>query len=322
MNGEIKLQIRREESCSEYYESNFRVEDGVDFIVVPSEELKRLQVQPNESAKTWPLRNNEILSRRTGKAYIQSNGRSCDCEVIFGEENDHHIAGVKILTMLGLFCHPLTKQILPLPRLLRPTHSWGPCGAKEQYQRAIWFLNLTNGTSDITARLRLMVASIYAGRAIVEQIIGNLPSTYSPTELESFLKQHSRHFQLIADARKQDFHRISMTASADRVEQIMSGPIELRTAPIKGATAAMVGGENGMEPILSPGSTMRMASKHDKHTPQPFQFFNNGGYLFVRGGELDKPTSLFTVIHEYLCDMPRAIDKAIDQKKIPDGLLL
>jgi len=94
-------------------EDEFLLDAGIPYAVVPQDVLRQLGVEPDDTVAF--LVGMETVSRRVGDAYIQLGQRGGYSKVIFGEPGDTKQLGARTLEALGLFLHPFTRELLPLP---------------------------------------------------------------------------------------------------------------------------------------------------------------------------------------------------------------
>jgi len=111
-----RLTIRKHKESEEVVEDEFVLDGGIPYAVVPQDVLKRLGVEPDDTVTF--LVGMETVSRRVGDAYVQLGQRGGYSKVIFGEPGDMKQLGVRTLEALGLFLHPFTRELLPLPSVV------------------------------------------------------------------------------------------------------------------------------------------------------------------------------------------------------------
>lgn len=311
----IKLCIKKSPVALECFQGEFLPDFSIEWVLVPEDQLAKLKIERNTDCYRGRLPYGEDIQRDSGRCVISCGNSEVERKVLFGKPCDVPSVGVNVLLDLGFLVDPMTREIRNAPKLIQPICLGDMAGIKEQYQRAKWFLELSQETSDVTVFFRLLMASVNAARGIVEQACyhsQNGMNDKNSSKIEDYFRKKVRHCQLIADIRKNDFHRLAFNIEPAKEQQFMHGPVELQVAG--GGTASLIDGPNGIEPQLSPGSSVSMSSKHDKHTPQPIQVFSANSSIFVRGGDLSKPLPLFQVLREYLYDFPIALDKGIKEK--------
>jgi len=110
-----RLKIRKHKESAEAVEDEFVLDGGIPYAVVPQDVLKRLGVEPDDTVTF--LVGVETVMRRVGNAYVQLGQRGSYSKVIFGEPGDMQQLGVRTLESLGLFLHPLTRELVPLPSM-------------------------------------------------------------------------------------------------------------------------------------------------------------------------------------------------------------
>jgi len=111
-----RLKIRKHKESTEVVEEEFMLDGGIPYVVVPRDALKRLGVEPDDTVTF--LVGMETVSRRVGDVYVQLGQRGGYSKVIFGEPGDAKQLGVRTLEALGLFLHPFTRELLPLPSMV------------------------------------------------------------------------------------------------------------------------------------------------------------------------------------------------------------
>lgn len=143
---------------------------------------------------------------------------------------------------------------------------WRIRGIEEQYQRAIWFINLSPQALDPKARFRLEIGAVYPARAVVELMLESAESqelhAYRDNEsgksrrtFENDLKSRVAHYALIEKIRIHDFHRCGiLPPEMERQEMHFQGPIKLISD--KGPAIVSIG-QNGLQASLSGNSSVK-----------------------------------------------------------------
>lgn len=93
---------------------DFVVDSGAIFSVVPDAVLRRLGINPLVEQE-FQLADGSRIHRPKGTALFRNGDRAGGADVLFGEEGDAVLLGSQTLTALGLFLHPLTRELMPLP---------------------------------------------------------------------------------------------------------------------------------------------------------------------------------------------------------------
>ncbi len=109
----------------------------------------------------------------------------------------------------------------------------------EHYDRARWFLKLATQCGNPSGRFRLLIASVYSARAIVEimlnaakiqDLVGfeNKDGSKSYKEFEKTLVPRLPYYSLIEKIRIHDFHRFGLIPpNPNRKEVFQGGPVKL-----------------------------------------------------------------------------------------------
>lgn len=95
----------------------FLVDSGANYSVVPTPILERLRIQPL-ARQEFRLSDGSKVTRNKGTAFYKLGERVGGADVIFGEEGDCKLLGAFTLAALGLFLHPLRRELKPLPMIL------------------------------------------------------------------------------------------------------------------------------------------------------------------------------------------------------------
>ncbi len=95
------------------------VDTGATFSVIPTSTLKRLHIKRQEQEKVAvELANGHTITRWSGEARIEINGKSRVCPILFGRPQEPMFLGVTALEALGLTVDPMKGRLKPRPILL------------------------------------------------------------------------------------------------------------------------------------------------------------------------------------------------------------
>ena len=98
------------------------VDSGANYSVVPASILEKLRIQPL-AQQTFRLSDGSKAIRKKGIAVYKLGERTGGADVIFGEQGDCKLLGALTLAALGLFLHPLRRELKPLPMILAETRT-------------------------------------------------------------------------------------------------------------------------------------------------------------------------------------------------------
>jgi len=106
----IKLKVKNPESPKKFYESEFMVDSGATFTVVPDKELKKIGIKPVRK-ETFSLADGKVIKRKVGNALFEYRGIEAAAPVMFGEKGDSELLGIFTLEALGLSLDPLKREL-------------------------------------------------------------------------------------------------------------------------------------------------------------------------------------------------------------------
>ena len=95
----------------------FLIDSGAIYSVVPTPILKRLGIKPM-ATQEFRLADGSKTFRGKGAAVFKYGPCIGGADVIFGEPGDSLLLGTLTLASLGLFLHPLRRELQPLPMIL------------------------------------------------------------------------------------------------------------------------------------------------------------------------------------------------------------
>ncbi len=179
-------------------------------------------------------------------------------------------------------------------------------GVREQHFRARWFFDMALKTEHPSARFRVVIASLYFTRAIVElmleaaqmqQLEGfqNKDGQQSRKDFEKTLVPVLPHYHLIEKIRIHDFHRFGLIPPDPKRREIFyGGPTTLR--PSQGAAVLSV-------PKEGPKITLTGQSTAEERRPlctRDGRFFDDKGGTYL---PLEK------ILADFLNAVPEVITK-------------
>ena len=109
----IRLKVRKDKDASDVVEEEFIVDTGVPCALAPMRLLRKLGIKAMGQEHIFV--GLETLARPTGEAYFELGDRGGYAKVMFGERGDVNLVAVDTLKALGLWLHPFTRQLEPLP---------------------------------------------------------------------------------------------------------------------------------------------------------------------------------------------------------------
>lgn len=171
-------------------------------------------------------------------------------------------------------------------------------GVREHHERMKLLFGLAKATEDSVTKFRLMVASIYSARAIVElhyEAVDKDQLATTREALKTTLKSKLPWFDLIERIRIHDFHRFGVIPPDPRLKVLFQGgPIKLRAQ--KGAAIYSI-------PADGPKITVTGDSKIDEQRPllcKDGAFFDDDKRQFV---------TLEQIFSDFLAAVPTVIDE-------------
>lgn len=106
----ISLKVKNPKNPTKVYESDFLVDSGATFTVVPANTLKKLGIRP-QGIEKFSLADGKIISRKVGNALYEYKGIERAAPVMFGEKGDSELLGIFTLEALGLSLDPLKREL-------------------------------------------------------------------------------------------------------------------------------------------------------------------------------------------------------------------
>jgi len=171
-------------------------------------------------------------------------------------------------------------------------------GVREHYERMKLLHGLAGTATDPTAKFRLLMASVYSARAIIELHFEAAEQQQLPTTrdaLKKTLPEKLPWFNLIERIRIHDFHRFGLTPPNPKmIETFQGGPIKLRAQ--KGSAFYTVQAD-GPKAIVTGNSSI------DEQRPllrQNDTFFDDDTRRYV---------TLEQVVADFLAAVPAVIDQ-------------
>jgi len=108
--SKVSLKIKNPAKPSKIFESEFLVDSGASFTVVPEIELKKLGIKP-QGKEQFVLADGKIITRKVGSALYEYEGTERAAPVLFGQKGDSMLLGVFTLEALGLSLDPLKRKL-------------------------------------------------------------------------------------------------------------------------------------------------------------------------------------------------------------------
>ena len=95
----------------------FLLDSGFVFSVVAAPILERLKIQPYGNQE-FAFADGRHVVRQKAAVMVRYGGRVGGADVVFGEPGERQIIGSLALASLGLWFHPLRRELRPLPMIL------------------------------------------------------------------------------------------------------------------------------------------------------------------------------------------------------------
>ena len=111
----VAVQIRNRET-TDTFSANFLVDTGATDSMVPTCELVRIGIKPNNK-KTYELASGELKRFDVAFAEFSFMDETIVSRVIFGPDNAEPILGVLALEAVGVVVDPSSKKLKKLPAL-------------------------------------------------------------------------------------------------------------------------------------------------------------------------------------------------------------
>jgi|SRR3989344_3101287 len=113
----IKATIRNLRDERKKAESEFLVDTGAQYTLVPKEIVNKLKLKPIREQE-FILADGEVVKRKLADAYIQIDGREGSTTVILGEKKDSALLGTITLEQMGLIVDPFSRELRPIKAML------------------------------------------------------------------------------------------------------------------------------------------------------------------------------------------------------------
>ncbi len=111
------LKVKQSYRAKESIKVKFIVDSGAVYSLIPSKELKKINIKPHREMK-FVLADGTELKRKVGDAYFEWRGEGGAAPVIFGEEGDEALLGSTTLESLGLVLNPFKRELTPMRLML------------------------------------------------------------------------------------------------------------------------------------------------------------------------------------------------------------
>jgi len=106
----VTLEITNPEDKTKTIKSDFLVDSGSFYTVLPKRMVERLGLKPNYE-QDFSLADGTKIKRPIGSAYITFEGRKTASPVILGKDKDIALMGVLSLEALGLILNPFERKL-------------------------------------------------------------------------------------------------------------------------------------------------------------------------------------------------------------------
>lgn len=106
----VSLKVKNPQNPKKVYKSEFLVDSGATFTVVPQKELKKLGIRPT-GEENFVLADGQIIKRKVGNAIYEYEGLERAAPVLFVEKDDSELLGMFTLEALGLTLDPLKRKL-------------------------------------------------------------------------------------------------------------------------------------------------------------------------------------------------------------------
>lgn len=114
----VKLKIINLANPKKFVYQEFLVDSGAIYSVVPEKTLKKIGIK-SHSKMEFTLADGSKVKREVGDALFEYQERKGASPVIFGKEKDSPLLGVVTLEALGLMLDPFSRDLRPLPLILK-----------------------------------------------------------------------------------------------------------------------------------------------------------------------------------------------------------
>lgn len=112
----LDIAVKNPKSLKKSSINHFLVDSGAVYSVMPSSELKKIGILPDDTQK-FTLANGEVIEKKVGNALFEYRGKFRSSPVVFGEKNIF-LLGAVTLESLGVILDPINRELKPLPMLL------------------------------------------------------------------------------------------------------------------------------------------------------------------------------------------------------------
>ena len=93
------------------------VDTGASHTALPGSVLRQLGIEPYEKG-TFRMADGRLVQLDIGQTWVKVNGKRVITQVVFSDERTEPLLGAVTLEQLGLGIDPVTKTLIPVPRLL------------------------------------------------------------------------------------------------------------------------------------------------------------------------------------------------------------
>ncbi|MEK7521931.1 MAG: retroviral-like aspartic protease family protein [Patescibacteria group bacterium] len=108
----VNLQIRSLKDPKKTVESEFLVDSGAFYTVLPRNLVKKLALKP-DGVREFSLADARKIKRYISNALIKLEGEEIAVPVILGEKDDTALLGVQALEAMGLILDPFSRKLYP-----------------------------------------------------------------------------------------------------------------------------------------------------------------------------------------------------------------
>ncbi|MDP2948550.1 MAG: clan AA aspartic protease [Chloroflexota bacterium] len=116
--GTFRVRIEIGDPQGERFEAvEALVDTGASHTALPASVLRELGIEPYERG-AFRLADGRLVELDIGQTWVQVNGKRAITQVVFADEATEPLLGAVTLEQLGLGIDPVTKQLIPVPRLL------------------------------------------------------------------------------------------------------------------------------------------------------------------------------------------------------------
>lgn len=113
----VILEIKNPANPKKAIRSEFLVDSGAAYTVLPKRLVEKLGLKPNYEQE-FGLADGTSIKRKVGSAFIKFESRETASPVVLGEKNDSPLLGVLTLEALGLVLDPFERSLHPAKLML------------------------------------------------------------------------------------------------------------------------------------------------------------------------------------------------------------